>query len=170
MRLRFVMALLAALALCVGGLSAQVPSGTNASGGSQKNTGKPAKKGDMPVKVIGCLSGAEKNGIILTAEPGDLSAGVATQTQGTVPSVTYQLVGGDRAKLAGLIGQRVEVEGTTTRKPAAKEKVQSREQSSAKGTSGKTPTVETSEKSNIEVRKLNVTSVRQTAGECPAAK
>jgi hypothetical protein len=169
MRLKLVFAFLAALVLSVG-LSAQVPGGSNASGGSQKDTGKPAKKGDKPVKVVGCVSGGEKNGLLLTAQPGDLTAGVATQTRGAVPSVTYQLIGGDRNQLMQLMGKRAEIEGTTTGKPAASEKMKSEEEHQAKGTAGKAPKVETTEKMHMEVRKLNVTSARPMQGECPAAK
>lgn len=168
MRLKLVFAFLAALVLGIG-LSAQIPGGSNASGGSQKNTGKPAKSGDKPVKVIGCVSGGEKNGILLTAEPGDLTAGVATETRGAVPSVTYQLIGGDRNQLVQLMGKRAEIEGTTTAKPATTEKMTSQEEHSVKKPGGgKNPKVETTEKAQIEVRKLNVTSVRPMQGDCAA--
>jgi hypothetical protein len=168
MRLNFALGTVAALVLSVG-LSAQIPGGSNASGGSQKNTGTPSKSGDQPVKVIGCVSGGEKNGILLTAEPGDLTAGVAAQTRGAVPSVTYQLIGGDRNQLMQLMGKRAEIEGTTTNKPATAEKMTSQEEHSTKKPGGgKNPKVETTEKMQMEVRKLNVTSVRPMQGDCAA--
>lgn len=159
----------ALLALALGvGASAQRQSESQSAGSKQKGDQR-ARAGDNPVRVVGCLSGADKIGLILTADPGDLTSGVATQMSGATRSVTYQLVGGDRAALAKLMGQRVEIAGTTPDDPAATQKMQSTEEHSTKG-SGTKPKVETTEKLHMEVRKLNVASVKSVPGDCPAAK
>ncbi len=134
----------------------------------EKKQSKPDRSA-KPVTVTGCLSAGQQNGILLTAQNDALDSGVATEMNGAAPTVTYQLFGGDQRQLQQMIGQRVLVKGKTDAKPRANVKSQSKEEGAATGSSGRKPApkVETTEKTNIEVRKLQVSSVQPAPGGAP---
>ena len=147
--------------------------GASAQQGDQRQGDQKDKqnKGEM-VTVEGCLSSGEQNGIILTADPGDMTSGMATATGRTTPTVTYQLVVRDAQEFAGLIGKRVQVRGRADEDPRAKAETERKTETSTTGTAGagSEAKVETTEKVKVEVRKLTVTSFKPVAGSCPAAK
>ena len=104
--------------------------------------------------VTGCLkSGLAENTFVLTA----------SKDEGAIETATYQLAGPERLGLRNYIGQKVEVAGTLQSEQEVTSLGQPTEQKPAKGTSG-TPTVET--KSEIDIKRLSVSTVTPTGARC----
>ena len=113
------------------------------------------QKPNVPTLVTGCLrAGEATNTFVLTT---------AQSVDGSTPA-TYQLNGSAGVNLADHVGKRIEVSGvmreqaqiaTNEPKQAAEEK--------AKGTSG-TPSVQTT--TQVAIRQLDVTAVKQAGGDC----
>lgn len=162
----------AALAL-VFGMAAGVPgqqARPDRPQGQQEKQDKQEKQGEL-VTVEGCLTSGQQNGFILTADPGELTSGVAATTGGAVPTVTYQLVVRDAGEFQKLIGKRVEVRGRADEEPRATSGVEHEKETAAKPhEEGVTPKVETTEKAKIEVKKLTVVSFKPLAGACLTGK
>jgi hypothetical protein len=107
---------------------------------------------NRPMTVAGCLRpGDAANTFVLTA----------TGAVGTEPA-TYELVS-TSADLRPHIGRRVEVSGTLASEQDVRTPTTAAEQDKAKGTTG-TPVVETRNK--IEIRRMEVASVRPVEGDC----
>ena len=129
---------------------------------------KPAARDDdrKPLVVVGCLqTGAQPNQFVLRATADSLAKGVAVATSGAVPNITYQLSGGDN--LAAHVGHRVELTGRTTgraQKATATDSDVTRERIPGKPD----PKVETTEKVPIEVRDLQVESLKMVSTSCAA--
>jgi hypothetical protein len=110
-----------------------------------------------PVTIVGCLrSGALADASwVLMTDP--------SNTGGTHEApATYQLTGGDQALLRENVGRQIEVTGTVN----AEQEVASRSEAverRAKGTTG-TPTVDT--KTDVDIRRLTVSSVKPTGSRC----
>jgi hypothetical protein len=124
------------------------------------------------ITITGCLqNGSQPNTFLLTKVQDPLTETVAIATSGSIPTVTYQLIGG--TDLKSHVGQKLEVTGDT--KLGAKQDVATESKSSAKETpapsaakGGKapTPTVETTEKVKVEVRTLTVKSFKMLSTTC----
>lgn len=137
---------------------------------NKPQTTPPQAPGKQTVAVTGCLAqGADQGTFVLTALPDPLASQMSQKMSGTVPSPTYQLFGGTD-QLKALVGHRVEVKGTTNKQPDKTVQLgnSNTNQASprAEGTSGKTPTVTTETKEKIELRRLDVQSVRSVEGAC----
>jgi len=105
-------------------------------------------------KATGCLkSGLADNTLVLTA----------SKDQGALETATFQLTGPERLGLRDYVGQKVEVAGTIQSEQELTSLGQATEQKAAKGTSG-TPTVET--KSEVNIKRLSVTTVTPTGIRC----
>ena len=126
----------------------------------------PKKDDDRkPVTVVGCLqNGAQANQFVLAATSDPLAKGVAVATSGSVPNVTYLLSGG--TNLAAHVGHRVEISGRTTGKA---QKAVSTDESATKRVEipGKPdPKVETKERATIEMRDLQIESLKMVSTSC----
>ena len=118
------------------------------------------------ITVIGCLQpGAQPGQFVLAATPDPLAKGVAVATSGTVPNITYELSGG--SNLGEHVGHRVEVAGRTTgkaRTAVATDSSAKRERIPDKPD----PKVETTEKTAIELRDLDIESLKMVSTSCSA--
>ena len=116
----------------------------------------PAVPQNKPMTLNGCLRAGEAN---------DTFVLTTAQAQDSAETATYQLTGAQGVNLRDHIGQRVEVSGvvrseqemasSSASRPAANEK--------ATGTTG-TPTVQT--RTQLQVRQLDVNSIKPTGGKC----
>ena len=146
--------LFAALALCLPfNAAAQQPAAKGAS-----------KPEDLkPITVVGCLqSGAQPNQFVLANTADPLAKGVAVAMAGAVPNVTYLLSGG--TNLAAHVGHRVEITGTTSGK--AQKAATSGGSVRETEVKGPDPKVVTKEKATIEVRDLNIQSLKMVSTDC----
>jgi len=134
------------------------------------NSPQPASKDDdrRPITVVGCLqAGAQPNQFVLAATADPLAKGVSVATSGAVPNITYQLSGG--TNLAAHVGHRVEITGRSTgdaRKAVSTDSNVKRDRIPDKPD----PRVETKEKATIELRDLQIESLKMVSTSCAAAK
>jgi hypothetical protein len=134
----------------------------------QPNTSTAKKDDDRkPLTVVGCLqAGAQANQFVLASTADALAKGVAVRTSGAVPNVTYVLSGG--TNLGAHVGHRVEITGRTTGKAqkavASDESATKREKIPGKPD----PKVETTEKVPIEIRDLEVETLKMVSTSCAA--
>jgi hypothetical protein len=106
-----------------------------------------------PTTVTGCLrSGNAEDTFVLT-----------TKVPDSANAATYNLNANAQVNLRQYIGQEVEVSGTTRSEQQVTSSSGATPQKPVKGTSG-TPTVET--KTEVDVRQLDVNSVRPTGQKC----
>ncbi len=135
---------------------------------AQQADTKTTKQDDdrKPLTVVGCLqTGAQPSQFVLTATADQMAKGVAVATSGGVPNVTYVLSGG--TNLAAHVGHRVEIAGRTTGKAQRAEATDSnvkRERVPDKPD----PKVETKEKIAIEMRDLQIESLKMVSTSCAA--
>lgn len=115
------------------------------------------------VKVEGCLNGGTGGRVVLTAAPD--AVGTVARIDGERDTYSYVLSGGDN--LQSHFGKRVEVTGELIGKTQEVEQEATRETQSAPATGeSRTPTVETTEAVDLEVRQLQVAGVRELAPTC----
>jgi hypothetical protein len=106
-----------------------------------------------PTTVAGCLrSGAAEDTFVLTTKEPD-----------SPNAATYKLNGNAQVNLRQYVDQRVEVSGTIRSEQEVTSSSGATPEKAAKGTSG-TPTVET--KTDLDVRQLDVNSLRPTGQKC----
>ncbi len=135
---------------------------------AQQTDTKTTKRDDdrKPATVVGCLqTGAQPNQFVLTATADSLAKGVAVATSGAVPNVTYVLSGG--TNLAAHVGHRVEISGRTSghaQKAVSTDTNVKRESIPNRPD----PKVETKEKATIEMRDLQVESLKMVSTSCTA--
>jgi hypothetical protein len=136
---------------------------------SAEQAGTPATKRDddkKAITVVGCLQkGAQPNQFVLAATADSIAKGVAVATSGTVPNVTYVLSGG--SNLAAHVGHRVEISGRTSgdaQKAVSADSSVKRERVPDKPD----PKVETKEKATIEMRDLQIESMKMVSTSCAA--
>jgi hypothetical protein len=132
---------------------------------AQQADTKAAKNDDLkPATVVGCLqTGAQANQFVLAVTADAMSKGVAVATSGAVPNVTYVLSGG--TNLAAHVGHRVEITGRTSgraRKAESTDSSVTRERVPDKPD----PKVETKEKATIEMRDLQIESLKMVSTSC----
>ena len=110
---------------------------------------------NQPISVAGCLrSGiADNTYVLMTSQTG----------AGATDTATYQLTARDETNLRQYVGQKVEVTGTLRAEQEVASNGMATEQKAAKGTSG-TPTVDT--KTELDVKRLDVTTVTATGSRC----
>jgi hypothetical protein len=133
----------------------------------QADTRTSTKNDDLkPVTVVGCLqTGAQANQFVLAATADPMAKGVAVATSGAVPNVTYVLSGG--TNLAAHVGHRVEISGRTSgnaQKAVSTDSSVKRERVPDKPD----PKVETKEKASIEMRDLQIESLKMVSTNCAA--
>lgn len=114
-----------------------------------------------PVVVIGCLQSATANG----QEQFTLTTKDTNAAAGEVKTITFALTPTAAVDLKSHVGQRVEVTGTEAGQPVTAEADTTRT-STPTGTTGRTPTVETRTRADIEARQLNVTAIKMLTEEC----
>lgn len=153
-RLR-ITAAVAAVALVAGGAAGCNRKGKVDKSPVETQTATAPVREAVPMTVAGCLEAGEApDTFVLTAAK---SAGAQT-------TATYQLIGTAGADLRHHIGENAQVTGTlTAEQEVASRSPQTTEKDRAKGTSG-TPAVQT--QTELEVRKLQVTSVTPQGGHC----
>jgi len=102
---------------------------------------------------------------VLTATPDPLAKGVAVATSGSVPNITYQLSGG--TNLAAHVGHRVEITGRST---GGAQKAMATDSSTKRVDvpDKPDPKVETKEKTAIELRDLQIESLKMVSTSCTA--
>jgi hypothetical protein len=123
----------------------------------------PAADGDM-VQVEGCLNGSVDGRVVLTAAP-DAVGSTAASTGGDRDTHSYVLTGGDN--LQAHFGKRVEVSGQLIGETREVEREATGETQTARSASESgIPTVKTTEEVDLEVRQLQVASVRELAPSC----
>jgi hypothetical protein len=123
-----------------------------------------SKANPRSLTVTGCLAkGADANTFLLTKVPDPLVDSVAASGGGAVPTVTYQLSGGQN--LAAHVGHKVEITGRGPLKPQTPTKVTDTETKyAAAGKNG--PSAEVKEKAAIAVRPLMVESFKMVSVDC----
>ena len=137
--------------------------------GQQPGGEKPARSGDQKqITVVGCLqNGAQPNQFVLSNTADALSKGVAVAMSGGVPNVTYQLSGG--SNLAPHVGHRVEITGLTSGKAQKATSTESSvRQTEVPGRPD--PKVEVKEKAAIELRDLQIQSLKMVSTSCATPK
>jgi hypothetical protein len=118
----------------------------------QTTTGTQARM--QPMSVTGCLkSGMADDTFVL----------MASQANGAGDTATYQLTGREGMDLRQYLGQKVAVAGTLRAQQEVASTGQATEQKPAKGTTG-TPTVET--KTELDVKRLDVSTITPTGDRC----
>jgi hypothetical protein len=138
---------------------------------------------DQPVTVTGCLvreadyrkmQGAGKGGAVgtgvgvgnefvltrVTASPA--GGGTPTGTSGGDATLAYELTGASEAKAEQFVGKRVEISGTLKKADAGPGGP------TGGPTAGKPPSGVDVTSSDLKLRELDVTSVKESAGACPA--
>jgi hypothetical protein len=108
---------------------------------------------NQPKTISGCLrAGEAPKTFVVTASIAD----------GSTSTATYQLFAKPEIDLSTYVGQNVEVSGTV-RSEQRVATSGTAEEKPAKGVAG-TPTVET--RSEVDIRKIDVTSVKSTGSRC----
>jgi hypothetical protein len=128
--------------------------------------------GGDEITVTGCLTSAPDRGaFVVTADRSALASGALHAGDGETPTYTYELTG-NTADLAQHVGRTVQVTGRVDDdrddevKVDREEKTELEERQS--GDEKVTPAIETDTEMNINIRRLNVSSVTQTGAACNA--
>ena len=127
------------------------------------------KKDDdrKPITVVGCLqTGAQPNQFVLASTADALAKGVAVRTSGAVPNVTYVLSGG--TNLGAHVGHRVEITGRTSGKTQRAVSTDSSATKRVEVPDKPDPKVETKSKATIEMRDLQVETLKMVSTSCAA--
>jgi hypothetical protein len=136
---------------------------------SQQSAGDRAQRGrdHQQLTVTGCLTaGAGAQRFVLTPIKKDpLSSEMETRTTDVAPTYTYELIGG--RDLKPHVGQIVNVTGRLDRDYEKEAEVVKRERETPAGKRGDTTSrVETKEKAELEIRRLQVQTVDSTGKSC----
>jgi len=154
---------LASINLAVAGAGCSTARGNERSGDEAKSSSVDT------VTVSGCMTGSADGRFAVTAMP-DPAVAAAAQATALDPdrdTNAYVLIGGDN--LQAHVGKRVEVTGTLQGHKQDVEQHETKKTEAESSIGGKeTPTVKTKEAVDLEVRQLNVRSVRDVAPTCSA--
>lgn len=125
------------------------------------------------VTITGCLTtAADRGAFVVTADRNALTSGALHAGDGETPTYTYELTGNTN-DLAQHVNQQVEVTGRLDDDRDDEVKVDQEQKTelprTQSGDEKVTPAVETDTEIEINVRRLNVSSVRQTGRTCSAA-
>jgi hypothetical protein len=114
----------------------------------------PVTPQNQPMTVTGCLrAGEAADTFVLTT----------AQTRDSAETATYQLTGAQGVNLRDHVGRQVEVSGVVRSEQEIASASPTTEADRAKGTSG-TPTVQT--RTNVQIRRLDVSSLKPAGGQC----
>src|SRR5690606_34994093 len=123
------------------------------------------------VRITGCLTGSPDLGaFVLTAARSSLASGALQAGRGEVPTYTYELMG-NAADLAQHVGREVEVLGTVVEKRDAVDVDQTeaaRLEPRQSGDEVVTPDIKTRTEAEINVRRLDVSTIPPTGQPCPS--
>jgi hypothetical protein len=122
------------------------------------------------VTVTGCLTSASDRGaFVVTADRNALTSGALHAGDGETPTYTYELAGNTN-DLAQHVGRQVQVTGRLDDDRDDEVKVDDEDKTelprTQSGDDKVTPAIETDTEVNINVRRLNVSSVSQTGRAC----
>lgn len=121
------------------------------------------------VTVTGCLTSTpERDAFVVTAARDALTSGALYSGDGEVPTYTYELVG-NAADLSQHVGTQVEVHGEITDSRDEVKVDQEEETAHEPRRSGDdtvTPAIETDTEAEINVRRLQVSTVTPTGQPC----
>jgi hypothetical protein len=125
------------------------------------------------VTITGCLTSAPDRGaFVVSADRNALTSGGLHAGDGETPTYTYELTG-NTADLTQHVGRQVEVRGRVDDDRDDEVKVDQEEKTELperqSGDDTVKPAIETDTEMNINVRRLNVSSVKQTGAACNAA-
>ena len=128
-------------------------------------SGRPIGTTGELTTVTGCVTSDAQGRYVLTADRSDLGSAGTAATSGAVPTYTYQLVGGQ--DLPNHVGNKVEVVGHVSSKEADAEfKNKTRSDQPRPDADAPKPRVETREKIDLEIRQMQVQSVRALGASC----
>ena len=129
-------------------------SGKQTSPPAEVHSQTPVQQVNTPMTATGCLrAGEAADTFVLTT---------ARTTEGET-TATYQLLGGPSDQLRDQVGRRVEVTGILNTQQEVESLSTTERSRRAKGTSG-TPTVSTT--TSVDVRRLDVQSIRPLGDRC----
>jgi hypothetical protein len=155
----------AAINLAVAGAGCSAARGNERTGEETKTTSADT------VTISGCMTGSADGRFVVTAAP-DAAVAAAAQATALDPdrdTNAYVLIGGDN--LQSHVGKRVEVIGTLQGHKQDVEQHDTKKTEAESAVGGKeTPTVKTKESVDLEVRQLNVSSVRDVAPTCAVTR
>ena len=125
------------------------------------------------ITVTGCLtSSADRNAFVVTADRNALVSGALYSGSGETPTYTYELTG-NVSDLPTHVGQQVKVTGRVDKKRNDEVKVddenKTRQPEVQSGKDKVTPAIETDAEMEINIRRLDVSSVTATGKSCLAA-
>jgi hypothetical protein len=124
------------------------------------------------ITVTGCLTSApDRSAFVVTADRTALTSGALHAGDGETPTYTYELTG-NSGDLAPHVGRQVEVTGRLDEDRDDEVKVDEEDKTelpkTQSGDDTVKPAIETETELNINVRRLNVSSVSQTGKPCMA--
>jgi len=147
------------VALTVVSLGAASALAQNTPAASQAQT----KRDPRLLTITGCLAQGTPAGIfLLTKVPDPLVDSVAAAGGGAIPTVTYQLSGGQ--ELAAHVGHKMEVTGRSPLKAEPPVKVRDAETKQPAGSPN--ATAEVKEKAAVALRPLTVESFKMISTDC----
>jgi hypothetical protein len=116
-----------------------------------------AQQANMPMTVTGCLK---------AGDAADMFVLTAAQSEGSVETATYQLVGAEGTNLQDHVGRQVQVSGTVQgQQEIATRGTAQATSEEARGTAGgATPTVQT--RTEIDIKRISVDSVKPVGDKC----
>jgi hypothetical protein len=117
----------------------------------QTQTAQPANR---PMTISGCLKAGEGEQTFILS---------AARTEGSTETANYELVGATGVNLRDHVGHQVEIDGTLRAQQDIASHSGTQPAERATGTTG-TPTVST--KTEIDVKRLDVSAVRPLADQC----
>lgn len=127
---------------------------TKATPAAEATVKTPAVPQNNPMTLTGCLrAGEAADTFVLTT----------AQTENSAETATYHLTGVQGVNLRDHIGHQVEVNGVVRSEQEVASASPPRPAERAEGTSG-TPTVQT--RTNLQVRRFEVQSLKPTGGKC----
>jgi hypothetical protein len=140
--------------------------------GAQQDAALAARDGAAgeEMTVTGCLtSAADRGAFVVTADRTALTSGALHAGDGETPTYTYELTG-NTSDLAQHVGRQVQVTGRVDNDRDDEVKVDQEEKTelprAQSGGDTVKPAIETDTEMNINVRRLNVSSVSQTGRPC----
>jgi hypothetical protein len=141
-----------------------------ASAQNSTTTSNRAKGDPRLITVTGCLErGTSADAFLLTKVPDPLVDSVAAAGGGAIPTVTYQLSGGQN--LAAHLGHKIQVTGRGPLKAQTPVKVTDTEKTYPAGASGGSNAqgkAEVKEKAAVALRPLAVQSFKMVSADCAA--
>jgi hypothetical protein len=126
----------------------------------------PPMKDPNHVTLTGCIAGGQQaNTYVLTKAPDPLTAGVNATMSGAVPTINYLLIGEQDFKPH--VGHKVEITGRIANDPAGGAKTEDKKKVEPPATTKDVdPKVKVTERSKIEVRRLQVESLKMVSVTC----